>query len=636
MSTTIDTLDMPNDCDDRFFFANGSDSQSIHLDNPTIPESNPIEKIIKEQDPSILADFFAETRDHLHSAENLFLQLEVNPSDQESLNSIFRGFHTIKGTAGFLQLTDLQTLAHSSENLMDKARNGLLILHAGHIDLLLEVCDCIKFMLNGIEETLNHGNYRDPENFKSLLSRLSSQASVSIPENAIQDNSSKKLGDVLVEGKAALPQDIEDCLVRQAKGDTRKLGEILVQEKNVPVRAVAAALASQNGKAIETRHEDSLRVSVEKLDQVIDTIGEAMIMQTMIASKVAEAASANSELAHCISQMNTIMRQAQEMSMSIRMVPIKMTFQKMARLVRDLSKKCGKEVELLTQGEDTEMDKSVIELITDPIMHMVRNSIDHGMESSIQERLQAGKPSTGSITLRASQQGGNIHIEIIDDGKGLNSDIILQKAIEKGFAKPEVNYTESEIFKFIFMPGFSTAKEVSDISGRGVGMDVVRKNIEALRGSIEIQSTLGKGTSITIRLPLTLAVINGIIVRVNEERYIIPTMSVLETLKLSQNQIQTVVGKGAILHLRNEVIRIEWLASLFNLQTDKTKDSILAIVVENSSSQRVALLVDEIIDQQQIVIKVIGAGIGQTKGISGAAIMGDGSVNLILNIDELF
>ena len=307
----------------------------------------------------------------------------------------------------------------------------------------------------------------------------------------------------------------------------------------------------------------------------------------------------------------------------------------MSRLVRDLSRKLDKQIELDMDGEDTELDKTVVENIGDPLIHMVRNSLDHGIETP-SERRAAGKPEVGHIKLRAFHKAGSVHIEIEDDGKGLDREAILKKAVANGLAKEDIHYQDAEIYQMIFHPGLSTAKSVTDISGRGVGMDVVKKNIEALRGTVEIRSEKGKGTCFTIRLPLTLAIISGMVVRIHQERYIVPTLSVLATIRPGPEQLQTVVGKGELLNLRGQLIRLIRLGEVFGDNLGPrgvlAEESQVVMVVEDTLGRRAGILVDEILDQQQVVIKNLGSALGDVPGVSGGAIMNDGSVSLILDV----
>lgn len=585
-------------------------------------------------DPALLADFVTESNDHIHRAETLLLQIEVDPGNMEHINTIFRACHTIKGVASFLALKRLTRLAHTTENLMDQVRKGKLELTPPRIDLLFEAMDCLKEMVAAVEEALDGTPLKTPESFASIMKRLQQCDGIEgIQEVPTSDAAGKRVGELLVEQGAASATQVESALGKQKSGDTRPIGEILIDQQ-VPPRLVGKALATQTrAKEMKTTVEDSIRVPVKRLDQLIDMIGEGVIAQSMVYANEAVAGLKDLALEKKIAQSMLIMRQIQEMSMSLRMVALRSTFQKMARLVRDLSKKVSKDVEFIMEGEDTELDKSVVENIGDPLIHMIRNSLDHGIEN-VDERSAAGKSEKAKITLRAYHKAGNVCIEIEDDGRGLDREKLEKKAIERGLCKEGDNPTNQEVFQYIFMPGFSTAAVVTDISGRGVGMDVVQRNIASLRGAIDIQSELGKGTLFTIRLPLTLAIINGMIVRLNKERYIVPTLSILESILPKKEQIETVVGRGEVLKVRGELVRMIRLESLFfgkNGSAKKGADGI-ALVVEDAMGRKVALFVDEIIDQQQVVIKNIGEGLGEIPGVAGGAIMSDGNISLILDV----
>lgn len=589
-----------------------------------------------EGDPSLMGDFVAESRDHIHTAETLLLELETDPTNAENLNSIFRACHTIKGVAGFLGLKDVATLAHSMENLMDMARKAELVLTPAHIDILLESTDCMKALVEVIEGVVAGGAYVVPPSYRPVMDKLSSpilaaaNAPVSRPEFA-----GKKLGEILVAQGTATAEDVADAAARQQAGDPRKLGEILIDKKDVPAREVGNALAAQTQGHQAKAVEETIRVPIGRLDQLIDAIGEAVIAQSMIFADNAVRLTGDQGLDKKLANATLIMRQIQELSMSLRMVSIKATFQKMARLVRDLSKKVGKEVEFITEGEDTELDKSVVENIGDPLIHMVRNSLDHGLET-VEARRAAGKPVIGKLALRAFHKAGNIFIEIEDDGHGLDLEAIREKAIQKGLCKADDKYSDQEIYHFIFLPGFSTAKVITDVSGRGVGMDVVRRNIEALRGSVDIHSTPGKGTKFSIRLPLTLAIIDGMVVRVGMESFIIPTLSILESLKPTADQVETLMQRAEMVKVRGTLIPLFRLSTLFTGNgVHKDPTQCIVMIVEDSLGKRIGLMVDEILGQQQVVIKSLGTGMGSVVGVSGGAIMSDGRVSLILDISGI-
>jgi two-component system chemotaxis sensor kinase CheA len=582
---------------------------------------------ISNQDSSLLSDFITESRDHIHNAECLLLELEADQGKTEHLNSIFRACHTIKGVASFLSLKDVASLAHAIENLMDLTRQEKITLNSGLIDLLLGSMDCLKEFIAHIESYIKGKPYKKPENYFSIMERLS---------NAISEKTGlqkKLIGEILIEKGHISEGMLENALQIQKQGDKRKIGQILVQENNVSEKKINDALNIQKGIRLPKNVEETVRVPVARLDQLIDAIGEAVIAQSMVTADPAVKGSASQSLHTKINQANMIMRQIQELSMSMRMVSVKSTFQKMARLVRDLSKKSGKQVEFLMEGEDTEIDKIVVEHIGDPLIHMIRNSIDHGIET-VAEREANGKSPVACITLKAYHKAGNVFIEIWDDGRGLDKESILNKAIERGLCKPGDKLSDQEIYDFIFQPGFSTAKQITDISGRGVGMDVVKKNIDALRGSIEIHTEKGKGTTFTIRLPLTLAIIDGMVVRVCESLYIVPTLSIVETIAARDDMIESVLNAQKMIRVRSDHLPLVYLSQLFAHKTKQNTQSV-ALIVEDALGKRAAIMVDEIIGQQQVVIKNIGNGVIDVPGISGGAIMSDGTVSLILDINGI-
>lgn len=595
---------------------------------PTEPKTAASE-FIYTGDPTLLADFVSESREHLDNAEPLLLELEEDPTDSDNLNTIFRACHTIKGVAGFLGFSDINHLSHSMENLLDLGRKGEIILTAEHIDVLLQGMDCLRLLTEVVEGLLSGEPYSMPDTFAEVLEKLNSPLTLGKPVEA----SNKMMGEILIERGEVKSEDVDEAVRKQQEGDQRKVGEILIEEKKANPRSVAGALASQRaGKQIKATVEETIRVPIERLDQLIDSIGEAVIAQSMVYADPILKDMKNRTLEKKMSQASLIMRQIQELSMSLRMVSVKSTFQKMARLVRDLSKKKEKQVDLIMEGEDTELDKSVVENIGDPLIHMIRNSIDHGIESG-DERVKNGKPEKAKIILRAYHRAGSVVIEIEDDGRGINKDEILKKAIEKGLAKEENTYTDQEIFQFIFLPGFSTAKTVTDVSGRGVGMDVVRRNIEALRGSTEISSEPGMGTSIAIKLPLTLAIIDGMVIRATNSTYIIPTLSIIESITPQENQIERILDKGEAIKVRGNLYTLVRLSTLFNGSSEK--GNILegiVMIVEDMLGKKIGLFVDDIIGQQQVVIKSLGDSMRDIPGVAGGAIMSDGSVSLILDI----
>ena len=396
-------------------------------------------------------------------------------------------------------------------------------------------------------------------------------------------------------------------------------------------KAASSAAAAPTGPVIGT---GIVRVDTLKLDGLIDLVGELVIAQSMVVQNPELKTITSAHLSRCLGQLRGITSDLQRTAMSLRMVPIRNTFQKMARLVRDLALQQGKEIQLNLEGEDTELDRNIVEELSDPLVHMIRNSADHGIEMP-EARVAAGKPSAGTITLRAFHQGGFIVIQIEDNGRGLSPKKILAKAIERGIVKPDETLDEREIFELIFAPGFSTAEKVTDLSGRGVGMDVVRRNIEKMRGKIEIDSIEGRGTTFTLYVPLTLAIIEGLLVGVGEQRYVIPTLSVRESFRPLPGMVTAVQGRGEVVSVRGRLTPILRLGRHLNtphIADDPTKG--IVVVVEAGQDSR-CLLVDELIGKQEVVIKSLGDMFRNQTEFAGAAILGDGRVGLILDINAL-
>ncbi|MBN1972265.1 MAG: chemotaxis protein CheA [Sedimentisphaerales bacterium] len=565
--------------------------------------------VISEDDIPLIIDFINESCEHIESAEAGLLELEDKPNDKDIINQIFRGFHTIKGMAGFLNLTDIGSLAHSAENLLGLVREDKMVLSGNVTDVVFESIDMMKKMINTLKECIEAGKpVPAQKNLPDFLAKLKRIAE-SEPEKQ-KENSSESA----VQNPAEELNTVQD----------EKIENMLESPETSESNSASVKKESHAG-------DEKIKVSTTRLDNLINMVGELVIAQLMVSEEVSKKLSIEHQLNSKVASQSKIVRELQELSLSMRMVPIGGVFQKMARLARDLSRKSGKKINFSTTGDETELDRSIVDKISDPLIHMVRNSIDHGIEPE-QDRIQSGKNPSGNLELRAFHQAGNIVIEIRDDGKGLDKERILQKAIEKKLVQPGQELSEDEIFKMIFLAGFSTAQKVTSISGRGVGMDVVRKNIELLNGKIEIQSIKGKGTIFTIRLPLTLAIIDGQIVKVGSERYIIPINSIINSLRPAPDQISTVQNRSEMVMVRGELMPLVRLYKLFRVVpvTENPTESLLVIVENNN--KKYCLLVDELLDQQQVVIKNLGDGLGKVKGLSGGAIMGDGKVSLILDI----
>jgi len=587
--------------------------------------------IFGEEDREIIADFVTESLENLDTIEISVMDLEQDPSDLETINAIFRPFHTVKGVSGFLNFNKINKLSHAVENLLDMARNGELEIDEDIIDVILECVDLLKRMIENVQTSLNAGAPHEGDlNVENHIAQVESFVA------GTEKGEKKRIGEILVEQGSISQGDVDDALHIQEKDQEKKIGEILVEEKKVQADEVVSALREQKRAGQPTVLQ--VKIDTDKLDNVVDMVGELAIAQSMLRQNEMVKTSSSRKLDHIVNQLNQITSGLQKTAMTLRMVPIKHSFQKMLRLVRDLAKKGGKEVELVMSGEDTEIDRNMVEEIYEPMVHLIRNSIDHGMEPP-DAREAANKPRKGTINLDAYHKGGEIVIEIKDDGRGLNREKILEKARDRGLIQEGETLTDGEINNLIFHPGFSTAEQVTDVSGRGVGMDVVKsKIVERLRGRVEILSTQGKGTTILIRLPLTLAILDGMVVKLDSQKYIIPTLSVQESFRPQEKEYHTVKGEGEMLKVRDSLfplIRLDKLLSLNGNKSAKETDTApwerLVVVVENQ--QRICcLLIDELLGQEEVVIKNLGETFQDVKGIAGGAIMGDGRISLILDV----
>jgi two-component system chemotaxis sensor kinase CheA len=562
------------------------------------------EVAINADDASLAMEFISEATGHLESAEANLLKLE-EIRDLETINAIFRSFHTIKGVAGFLNLKQIGALSHAAENLLDLARKGKVEIIGGNVDLVLESIDQLKTLLKALEEAVKGQQAIAVQPaLPNLISRLDQAAS----------------------GKVVAPSPTSTTPPAAAVQD----GAAAVAESSESTKAGVRAPSGET----TVKNEATVKVATDRLDALINTVGELVIAQSMVSQDVLALGSGEQRVKRNASHLSKITRELQDLSMSMRMVPIQGVFQKMARLSRDVGRKAGKEIDFQVVGGDTELDRNVVEAISDPLVHMVRNSIDHGVEPP-EERVALGKPRAGRVELKAYHEAGNIVIRITDDGRGLNKKKLVNKAIAAGIIAPGQELAEQEIFKLIFHAGLSTAEKLTDISGRGVGMDVVRKNVEALRGRIDITSVEGQGTTLILRLPLTLAVIDGLVVRVGVQRYIIPILTVEQSIRPTAEQISTLQNRGEMVMLRGSVLPLFRLYKLFNVVPSSTDPAQALVVIVQDNDRRCCLMVDELVGQQQVVIKSLADSLGTIQGISGGAILGDGSISLILDVPGL-
>lgn len=561
-------------------------------------------------DPALVGDFVLEAREHLVCIETELLALEREPGRVEPLHSIFRGFHTIKGLAGFLQLQEIRDVSHEVETALDLARNGELAVTAAVIDVVLESADYLRKELDRVEARLHGAAAPPPADPAPLLARVA--------------HLQTECGTVgAPEGVSGPEQQISP--EEQINLDV---------EARVDALADEVKRASGNGGAAAGERA-VVRVEASKLDHLLDMVGEMVIAQSMVTLDAEISAGTATKMSRNLTQLARVTEEVQKTAVALRMVPIRSLFQRVQRFVRDLSRKLGKQANLHLAGEETEIDKAIVEELADPLLHMVRNAIDHGIETPA-ERLAAGKPASARLTLRARHQAGSILIEISDDGRGLDSGRILAKARERGLIDESSVLNTPEIYQLILEPGFSTAARVTETSGRGVGMDVVRKQVQKLRGKIEIESAPGQGTSFTLKLPLTLAIIDGLVVRAGGERYVVPIYAVKQVLRPEPDTISSIQDHKEMVRVRDELLPLVRLDKRFRLPVRPGGEHSGMLIVAESDDNRFGLLVDEFLGKQEVVIKGLGETLKNIPGVAGGAILGDGRVGLILDLDGVY
>lgn len=595
-----------------------------HADHDAIGEESPV----PDADVQLVTDFISEANSHLDDSESALLAIENSPNDIDSVNAVFRAFHTIKGVAGFLNRRQIGALAHAAENLLDAARNRKLELQGSTLDVVLEALDMMRALITSLASSMKQGRGEPrQEGLAALIRRLESSVTGGAPvagDRAPAAHEERPAVNTAAQNATAAAPPQGDFFSSQGVAESQ------------PDAAAGKAAAEGASRGVGADSDATVKVGTARLDSLVNMVGELLIAQAMVQQGAGEYSARNQGLARSLRHMAKISRELQDLSMSMRMVPIQGVFQKMTRLARDVGRKAGKQVELVTIGGETELDRNVVEAVSDPLVHMVRNAIDHGLESP-DDRLQLDKPPTGRVELRAFHHSGNIVIQISDDGKGLDRDRILRKAIQSGIVTPDQNLSDQEVYALIFHAGLSTAEKVTDVSGRGVGMDVVRKNIEALRGRIEISTVPGQGSTFTIRLPITLAMIDGMVVRVGKARYIIPTTSIEQSLQARPEQISGVQGgRAQMCMVRGSLLPVYRLATVFGLEEPPADGGAAGLsVILQDNDRRCCMVIDEILGQQQVVIKSLGDTIGKIQGVSGGAILGDGTVSLIIDVPSL-
>lgn len=586
----------------------------------------------------LLAEFHAEALDHLLQIEAALLQLEQRPDHPDALNSIFRSFHTIKGNSGFLQLVPMNKLTHEVESLLDLVRTGKLCINSAIITEVLRSRDTVQALVQQITVALETGEVPEQVIPVSHLIAAIRRVATEVPPSSGLGSRSAPSESVSINAatEARLPKPTQESRVIPFTAESASVPAAKpTAVANAATSAKAAAKAAAANGAGNSTSSSTVRVNTEKLDSLMNIVGELVIVQSQLHESSLAVARADTSLGRDVAALFRITKELQHTSMALRMIPIKPTFQKMERLSRDLSRECGKKVVFLVSGEDTELDRTVVEEIADPLVHMVRNSLDHGLEPSA-DRVTAGKPEAGTVHLKAYHQGSNIVIELSDDGRGIDPAKILAKAIEKGLVAPEVQLSKEDTLDLIFLPGFSTAEKITAVSGRGVGMDVVRRNIMNLRGKIEIDSEIGRGSVFRIRLPLTMAIIDGLVVRVGGDHFVLPSTSVQMALRPPSSALFTVQGRGEALELRGKIIPLFRLHERFGIPNAITVPSDGIVVLVESGGRIRAVLVDEMVRKQEVVIKNLGAYLQGLPGIAGGAILGDGSIALIIDPASLF
>ena len=592
------------------------------------------------------ATFFEEGHEHLDEMERVLMAIDLSAPQAEDLDTIFRAAHSIKGGSGIFGFDALTTVTHVMENILEQVRSGSMSLTQPLVDCLLGTSDHLRAILESYrnQSEINWTEIGDITH--SLEVWLTAEGPAPQVEQGYgffeplqqpgrddsygffdQDESEQAGSDDGFGFFEPLPATAELPEVPVAGAAPTD-----VAATSSPAQPVVRPDSSQPAQRSE-REASSIRVDIVKVDQLVNMVGELVITQSMLNLIGSEVQGPETERLHAaLVELERNTRELQESIMSIRMLPISFVFNRFPRVVRDLSSKLHKRVELVVEGGQTEIDKGLIERLADPLTHLVRNSLDHGIEQP-EERLRKGKPECGRLTLRAEQKGGNILISVIDDGAGLNRERILQKAAEKSIELPE-HPTDSQVWQLIMAPGFSTAAEVTDVSGRGVGMDVVKRNIEHMGGRIEIESRTGEGAKFQIRLPLTLAILDGMSVAVGEQHFIIPLVNIIESVQPSPEQIKQ-IKKQEMLELRDAYWPIVPLYQVMQVEGARTAISEAILVLIETSKTRFALMVDDLIGQQQVVIKSLEQHYRRVPGIAGATIMGDGSVALILDAESL-
>ena len=631
---------------------------------------------VEDFERELKVGFLDEAAQALADTEQCFLALESDPGNADNLNKIFRLAHNLKGSSKAVGFDEMGSFTHHFESFILKIKNGEMAASAPVVNVLLQGNDHLIKMVETLKGDIN-AKFDSTAILNEMAQIVANPPAVgsTTPEaEAVADNPVEASSEPVAEDTSdffaaptpepeiiAAPEMVHEVALEatpepvvEMSPEPAPVSVVVAKIEPVPMpivtqapapavapvspaasaKPMASAPPAANAPAAPTKSapvDESIRVSLSKLESLLNFVGEMVILQSVMRE---QAHSTNSLLLKkTVHQLGKVGKEIQDISMSLRMIPVKQTFQKMQRIVRDTGQATGKDVGLTLIGEETELDKTVLEKINDPLVHLIRNSVDHGIEDQ-QTRISRGKPSKGQITLSAQHQSGKLVIEVKDDGGGLDAEKLKKIAISKGVLKPGVALTEKEAFNLIFAPGFSTKEKVTDVSGRGVGMDVVKTNVLDLQGDISIDSTLGAGTTIRIALPLTLAIVDAMILTYGPEKYVIPLNHVHETVRPNEKQIQNTTGLGDVLMLRGENIPIFRLGDYFNKKSTQKSTDMIAMVIRSGPSP-FALLVDDILGQFQVVIKQLGPELEGFKGVSGSTILGDGKPALIIEPQDL-
>lgn len=594
----------------------------------------------------IVESFIVETKEILDKLDVDLVEMEKRPDDNELLNSVFRHFHTIKGTSSFLGLDKLTGVTHKGEDILNKLRRGEARLNSTIMDSLLNAYDKMKSLLVSIEEFQNEDIEVDDtiKELMDLISTLENGGVAEVVKKPAKKSKKKSSKTEIVKEVKEEVRNEETVKVEEIKSEDE--AEELEEESESEVEAPHIETKQSNNEKSKQdsskKVENSIRVDVERLDELLNIVSELVLGRNRLGQVNSEFALENEgtkfsrDLSDVTKQIDLMTNELQLVVMKTRMVKIGKVFNKFPRLVRDLSRDAKKQIDIVIKGEETELDKTLIEEINDPLVHLVRNSVDHGIETP-EVRIEKGKNPTGTLVLSAEHEGNNIIISIEDDGKGIDPEVIRNKAVQKGLISAEraKELSKQDILNLIFLPGFSTAEVVTNISGRGVGMDVVKTNVTKLRGIINIESTVGVGTKMIIKLPLTLAIIPGMIVKVKDQQIVIPLNTVLEVLRVHRENIYS-VNQKPVIKMRESVLPLVSVEERLNGYEEKDENKIWQyVVVVGIAEKRYGIKVDGLVGQKEVVIKSLGNYFGKVHGIAGSTIMGDGSVVMIVDVNEL-